>query len=157
MSDSIQFGDYQIRQIDAADTIPIRNSVLRPQRPPEVCVYPGDHDDGAFHVGAFTGEDDLIAIATVLPQAEERFSKFNDAVQHRLRGMAVLPMHRGAGVGRVLLEASLKKSKLAGCDVYWCNARKSATGFYLKSGFETLPEEFDVPDIGPHFVMFKKF
>ena len=155
MSDSMQFGDYQVRLIKAADTISIRNCVLRPHQTPAECEYEGDHGDGAIHLGGLTREGDLIAIATVLPQVEQRFSRFSGAVQHRLRGMAVLPEHRSGGLGRFLLEASLEKSKLAGCEVFWYNARVTAAEFYLKSGFETLEDKFELPGIGPHYVMFK--
>ena len=152
----MQFGDYQIRLIDAADTIPIRNQVLRPHQTPAECEYDGDHDDGAFHFGAFSSADVLIGIASVMPQAEQRFSQFQDATQHRLRGMAVLPDDQGKGLGRALLDSCLEKSRASGCEVFWCNARVTAADFYLKSGFEKLQDEFELPGIGRHYVMFKR-
>ena len=35
----------------------------------------------------------------------------------------------------------------------WCNARLHAVGFYERQGWKVEGDEFDVPDIGPHFVM----
>jgi predicted GNAT family N-acyltransferase len=37
----------------------------------------------------------------------------------------------------------------------WCNARLSAVRFYEKLGFETRGDEFDIPDVGPHVVMWR--
>jgi hypothetical protein len=35
----------------------------------------------------------------------------------------------------------------------WCNARTPAVGFYEKLGFSTIGEEFELPPIGPHYLM----
>ena len=35
----------------------------------------------------------------------------------------------------------------------WCNARTPARGFYERYGFVAEGEEFELPDIGPHFRM----
>jgi hypothetical protein len=35
----------------------------------------------------------------------------------------------------------------------WCNARTPAAGFYGRAGFATEGEEFELPSIGPHFLM----
>ncbi len=35
----------------------------------------------------------------------------------------------------------------------WCNARVVALGFYTKLGLHTEGDEFDIPGIGPHYVM----
>ena len=42
------------------------------------------------------------------------------------------------------------------CSLLWCNARTSAMGFYQNVGFEKIGEEFDIPTVGPHVLMFKK-
>ena len=38
----------------------------------------------------------------------------------------------------------------------WCNARIIAVEFYKKIGFQIKGEEFDIPDIGKHYFMYKK-
>lgn len=38
----------------------------------------------------------------------------------------------------------------------WCNARTVAVGFYSRSGFEVISEEFEIPEAGPHFVKFSQ-
>jgi hypothetical protein len=38
----------------------------------------------------------------------------------------------------------------------WCNARKKAVPFYRNLGFEIISDEFEVPVIGPHYVLYLK-
>ncbi|MBS1503675.1 MAG: GNAT family N-acetyltransferase, partial [Bacteroidetes bacterium] len=38
----------------------------------------------------------------------------------------------------------------------WCNARKKALKFYTNMGFEVISDEFEVPNIGPHRVLYLK-
>jgi len=139
--------------ITAKDTIPIRHAVLRPHQTPEDCVYPGDHVDEAFHFGAFEG-DELVTIASVYPEVETRYGEVGDREQYRLRGMATLPEWRGSGLGKDVLRACVQRCWDDGGQVFWCNARTSAAGFYEGMGFMALPEEFDIPGIGPHRVMY---
>jgi hypothetical protein len=35
----------------------------------------------------------------------------------------------------------------------WCNARQAAVPFYAKNGWHVQGQPFDIPKIGPHFVM----
>jgi len=44
----------------------------------------------------------------------------------------------------------------SGKPLIWCNARTSAVEFYRKLGWEILGTEFDVPDVGPHFHMWRR-
>ncbi len=41
---------FNIRQITAAETIPLRHFVLRPHQPVSACHYPGDDDEANFHM-----------------------------------------------------------------------------------------------------------
>jgi hypothetical protein len=41
-------------------------------------------------------------------------------------------------------------------DCLWCNARIIAVDFYKKQGLETFGEQFEIPLVGNHYVMFKK-
>jgi hypothetical protein len=40
-----------------------------------------------------------------------------------------------------------------GADRVWCNARIAARTLYERAGFQATSEEFNVPEIGPHYVM----
>jgi len=143
-----------IRPITAEETRPLRAAVLRPDQPPEALVYPGDDHPQSLHAGAFEG-DRLVGIATVYPEPlpEEHRGAIPGGGAFRLRGMATLPEVRGAGYGRALLEACFEHIRTHGARVLWCNARVGALDFYERLGLETVGPEFDIPGIGPHYVM----
>ena len=75
-----------------------------------------------------------------------------DAFQ--LRGMATAETMRGHGIGRALVRACMDAARKSGAELLWCNARTSATGFYLKQGFQVMGGEFEIADVGPHFRMY---
>jgi 7-cyano-7-deazaguanine synthase len=70
----------------------------------------------------------------------------------RLRGMAVDPEFRGRGFGRMLMEACQEESRRRGTGL-WCNARVGAIPHYLACGYQRVGEEFEMPAIGPHYML----
>ena len=56
--------------------------------------------------------------------------------------MAVLPEHRGRGVGARMLEAIMEHGRSSGITDFHLSAQVSAAGFYRKMGFETYGEQF---------------
>jgi len=66
--------------------------------------------------------------------------------------MATAPEARGHGFGTALLSACVEHAASAGGEV-WCNARRTAIGFYLNGGFTVVGEPFDIAGIGAHVVM----
>jgi N-acetylglutamate synthase-like GNAT family acetyltransferase len=75
-----------------------------------------------------------------------------DAV--RLRQMAVLPTLQGKGVGRALMQFAENIARDMGYKRIMMHARKTATGFYEKLGYEVTSDEFDEVTL-PHVVMEK--
>lgn len=143
-----------IRPVPADQTYPLRNLVLRPGQPVSACQWPGDEEPDSFHLGAFVDEM-LRAIASVIRQempGDDRTSG-SAARSFRLRGMATHPDYRGQGLGTALLHECISRVRPADGEVLWCNARSRAADFYRRAGFETLGEEFVLPDIGPHLRM----
>ena len=106
-----------------------------------------DGDDAGIHFGAFV-DDDLVGVASMVPEA-----RGGGSGGWRVRGMAVVPEHRGSGIGVDLLRAAVDEAWNLDVPEVWCNARTSAAGFYARHGFETLGDVFELPDIGPHVVM----
>ncbi|HEX7880443.1 MAG TPA: GNAT family N-acetyltransferase [Candidatus Eisenbacteria bacterium] len=143
-----------IRAISAAETRPLRQAVLRPHQRVEELVYPGDDDPRTHHLGAFDGGR-LVGIASIYV---EPMVAMPDAgpTDWRLRGMATAPEMRGTGLGGALLEACIEHSRNHGGTRLWCNARVPAAGFYLRYGFVVHGEEFDLPGIGPHYLMSRR-
>ncbi|MDH3308367.1 MAG: GNAT family N-acetyltransferase, partial [Acidimicrobiia bacterium] len=94
----------QIRRIDAAETRPLRWTVLRPEMAgPDAVVLDGDDDPAGAHFGAFVA-DELVGVGSVFPQPHPDRPAPGD---WRLRGMAVADGRRSLGVGKAVLEACL--------------------------------------------------
>ena len=79
--------------------------------------------------------------------------KNSDTVQ--LRQMAVAPDCRRKGLGRELLLYAEKTAEESRYSVIRMHARKTAVGFYEKSGYIVVGEEFTEVGI-PHFEMMKR-
>ena len=143
----------KVMQISATDTYNIRQKMLRPGRQVNDCIFANDDDDQTIHLGAFI-DGKLVSVASFYFNNNPQF---NANVQYQLRGMATLPDHQNQGLSKELLKFGFPLIKQNFCELVWCNARTSAEGFYTKTGFESIGEVFDIPDIGPHRLMIKKF
>ncbi len=140
-----------VRQIDWKNIaerdalMDLRARVLRTGRPPETARIEGDAHDQTIHVGAFSDEGRLLGVASL-------FEIAGDSGALQLRAMAVEPDIRKGGVGAAVVRW---------CEDYamgrdrnlWCQARVVALGFYARLGWVAEGDEFDVPLVGPHYVM----
>jgi predicted GNAT family N-acyltransferase len=70
--------------------------------------------------------------------------------------MATTEKYRGKGLGNRLVNFAITYLRGQQVNYIWCNARKKALQFYMGVGFEVVSPEFDVPGIGPHYVMYVK-
>lgn len=145
--------ETEIRAITAEETRPLRQQVLRPQQRVEELVFGCDAHPDARHLGAFHREQ-LIGITSVAP--EPMPGQAVDAGAWQMRGMAVLPGAQGQGVGRAIVEACLAHLCSKAARRLWFNARTGAVPFYRALGFEIVGDEFDVPTVGPHYVMTRR-
>jgi GNAT superfamily N-acetyltransferase len=137
--------DLVVREITLAETRPLRHAVLR--RHESVESLAAHEPSGAFAVGVFD-EGALIAVGLVGPDGEPG--------AWRVRGMATAPRARGKGAGTAVLDALVGRAIAAGALRVWCNARTRARSLYERGGFSAVSEAFELPDIGPHFVMERK-
>ena len=55
----------------------------------------------------------------------------------------------------LLLEQAEKEIVEKDGTTIWFNAREKAVNFYKKNGFQIIGSVFDVPSIGPHYLMYK--
>lgn len=141
----------EIKKITAFETIIVRHPVLRPGRPIESCHFDGDDMPTTSHFGLFL-ENQLAGVISVFKIQNKLFSEEN---QYQIRGMAVLSEFQKKGFGEALLEYCENEIRLKSGDLIWFNAREIALGFYEKSGYEILGDPFEIPDIGPHYILFK--
>jgi GNAT superfamily N-acetyltransferase len=131
-----------VREIPIAATRPLRQSILRPhQTAAELAAH--EPEEG-FAVGAFEGGE-LIAVGFI--------GRDGEPGAWRVRGMATVPAARGRGAGTAVLDALVGHARAQGATRVWCNARTPARSLYERAGFVVASDEFELPEIGPHFVM----
>jgi len=121
----------------------IRHRNLRADQPFGSAVY-SDIDELAstMHwIVRLHGE--AVGCATLLEDSKH-------GVGCRVRGMAVDEALRGQHIGVPLLRACMAEAAQRGTGI-WCNARTTAVPFYARSGFRRTGDEFEMPDIGPHY------
>lgn len=143
--------EYEIKIITTAETLPIRQRVLKPHLSADACVNPGDDLPTTFHFGLFL-QGQLVSVATFL---QESHPDFNSGHPYRLRGMATDDNYRGQGLGQKLVRFGVEFLKERRCDLIWFNARIKAFPFYERMGYAYHGSLFDIQDIGPHKVMYK--
>ena len=141
-----------IRFVKVDELLHLRNEVLREGKLTlDECRFPSDDNEGNFHLGYFVN-DELACIASFHPQSYDEFN----GTGYQLRGMATIEKYRGQGFGNQLVNFALVYLRGHKADYLWCNARKKAVHFYNNLGFEVVLPEFEVPGIGPHYVMYVK-
>lgn len=142
-----------IKEVASQETYTVRQQVLRQGKPIESCIFDGDDAPSTFHLGLY--ESGLLAgIVSVFQSAS---SYFNETDQYQMRGMAVLETRQKKGLGEKLVSEAERLVAQKQGKVLWFNAREAATGFYRKLGYKIIGDVFTIGDIGPHYVMFKKF
>jgi len=143
--------DYLLKEIQAEETWPVRHPVLRKGRPLEDVYMEADEKESTFHLGIFY-KTQIVGVASFMEDTHLDFSGY----QSRLRGMAVLPEYRKKGLAEMLLNKGEQLLKEKGRTLLWFNARIAALNFYKTLGYKTIGPEFDIPKVGPHFVMKKE-
>lgn len=141
----------EVREVEPAQVLALRQSVLRPGRALAAAVFDGDDEPGTLHLAAFL-EQDIIGAASLFRRA----FPFEKVLSWQLRGMAVAPELRRQGIGHALLQFCVARVAQRGGGLLWCNARAEAAGFYRVAGFEFVGEEFEIPSVGPHFLMARR-
>lgn len=139
----------RIEEISAEDTYPIRKNILRKNMSLSHVMH-GDLDPETLHLGVFA-EEELVCIGSFMKASFEGLS----GSQYQLRGMAAREESQGKGFGKLLLERAELILSGKGIDIIWCNARITAVEFYEKLGYQAMGKQFEVPQVGAHFKMFK--
>jgi len=113
-------------------------------------MYAGEDDPATLHFAALGPSGEVLAVGSVMAEPHPRDPREGD---WRVRGMATAPELRGLGLGARVLQALEDAARERGARRLWCNARSGAGAFYERAGFVAEGEEFELPDIGAHFVM----
>lgn len=118
-----------IKEITAAETWPIRQKVMWPDKPIEFIQIDGD--DSAVHYGLYTGELLVSVISCFIENEAMQFRKF-----------ATVQEHQGKGIGTSLLNFVIQEAKNKSIKKIWCNARTDKKIFYEKFGLTDTNKGF---------------
>ena len=145
----------EVTAIEVVDVPPeathdLRREVLRGGNPDSDVNFPEDHVNGAFHLGARAGDGTLLGVASFSPRETEHRPARS---AYQLRGMAVLEIHQGLGIGKRLLDEAAARLRNLGIEVLWANGRDSALGFYERWGMQVVGDGFVNPGGIPHHVV----
>lgn len=122
--------DYTITHITAADALPIRHSVMWPDKSIDFVKLP--NDDKGVHYGIFGG-DALISVVSL----------FIDGSTAQFRKFATLQAHQGKGFGALLLNHVILEATNQGVTEIWCNARIEKANYYKRFGLKEKGEPFE--------------
>ncbi|WP_297431077.1 GNAT family N-acetyltransferase [Sulfurimonas sp.] len=141
----------QIKNIPVEKTYTVRLNVLRPHQSISDCQYDGDTDELTKHFGAYL-DNKLIGIVSIY---KSKIKHIDDKNCWQIRAMAIIKNIRKKGYASSLLKVAETYALKNGANYIWCNARISAIGFYEKHNYKLYGDEFNVKDIGPHYIMIK--
>jgi len=154
-----------VERIPTVASYPLRHAILRPHQGIDAVVWERDDEPGTATFGAVDSESGaIVGVATVFREP----APFDPAAvglaagaggketTWRLRGMATCEDLQGRGIGSMVLKAVLDHVAAEGGDLVWCNARVGAIAFYKRAGFETWGDEWELPSIGSHIVMWQR-
>jgi GNAT superfamily N-acetyltransferase len=136
--------------VDAGAGRALRSEVLRPHEPQGTPMYVREDDPATLHFAALGGDGEVLSVGSAMADPHPRDPREGD---WRVRGMATAPAARGRGLGRQVLTALEAAARERGAWRLWCNARSGARAFYEHAGFAVEGEQFELPEIGPHFLM----
>lgn len=143
--------DLAFKSLSPDAILNLRHQVLRIGKPLSTAHFDGDHDDFTFHLGCiFNGE--VVGCVSLMAKQHPDFEEIKS---YQLRGMAVDEKCRGMNIGRQLLKFAESKMQSEQVKLIWCNVRTSAEMFYTKNNYQRLGNVFDIPNIGPHVLMYK--
>lgn len=123
-----------IKRIDWQQALPVRHQVLWPTESPDFCKV--EADDSAMHYGYFVKQQ-LVAVASI----------YIDGEKARLRKFATLKEYQSQGIGAQLVAHILTDLAAARVNVFWCDARATAVGFYQRCGLKIDGELFYKSDV----------
>jgi len=143
--------DILVESVRLEDIIDIRHQILRQGQSRSSCYYPEDSYKKTIHYAA-KNENEIIGCASIYKESHPDFTLKQS---WRIRGMAVINQYQGQNIGAQLLETCINYAILQKAGIIWCNARINAVKFYKNAGFKIIGDEFEIENIGPHFLMAK--
>ena len=146
--------DFVVKPVEASTLYELRRRVLRGNDPEKSVDDDRDADATSLHLGGFLN-DRLVVSASFYP-SEAPVHK--DLVSYQLRYMATDFDVQGAGYGAQVLAVASQELASRGAQQLWANARDTALGFYLATGWSVVEgsEHLSPYTQLPHTVIMKK-
>jgi GNAT superfamily N-acetyltransferase len=127
--------EFRVDRVSATELHDLRRRVLRENDATKSVDEPRDADPTSLHfAGILDGR--VVVSASFYPMTAPVRP---DLVSYQLRYMAVDGDVQGHGYGARVLDAAEPALREAGAEQLWANARDTALGFYLKTGWELIP------------------
>ncbi len=139
----------QVKEVGAEATYDLRARVLRDDGPDAEVRFSCDDDPATIHL-AVCDRGRPVAVASLVPAPTELRP---GRAGWRLRGMAVEPALQARGLGTLLLDAAVERSRAAGAEVLWAHGRDSALGFYRRRGWSVEGDGYLEVGIPHHTVV----
>jgi GNAT superfamily N-acetyltransferase len=120
-----------VRRVSAKELLALRRRVLRADNPESSVEDPRDGEEASRHFGGFLGPRVVASaswFSSLAPVSPELRS-------YQLRYMAIDFDVQGRGYGGLVVDAALKELRSLGVEQVWANARDSALGFYVATGW----------------------
>jgi GNAT superfamily N-acetyltransferase len=121
---------FRIEEVSADVVWPVRHTVMYPEMNFESIKLEEDAD--GIHLALYGDANILISVVSLFKKPGElQFRKF-----------ATLKDYQGKGYGSALLKYIVDYAGINNINRIWCNARKNATGFYKRAGFQETNQVF---------------
>lgn len=141
-------GELSIQRADPASLHELRRRVLRENNPAASVDFPGDHEATSLHFAGVIDGRVVVSASFYLEPAPVR----PELVSYQLRFMAVDVDAQGKGYGAAVLDEAQSVLRALGAQQLWANARDSALGFYVATGWTVIEGSANISSISnlPH-------
>jgi L-Ala-D/L-Glu epimerase len=141
-------GELRVENVDPRVLYDLRRRILRGNDPESSVDFVDDDAPTARHFAGLV-DDRVVVSASFFPGAAPIRPAL---VSYQLRFMAVDFDVQGMGFGSVVLEAAEAQLRALGAQQLWANARDTALGFYVATGWTPIEGSENVSPLSklPH-------
>lgn len=147
--------NFKVKKVRLDEIVDLRWRVLRQPkgRSFETAYTQEDFYVSTYHFGVFTEDGKLVCCGSFLRENLNR-----EIGGYQLRFMATDKSCRGKGAGSALLGFAKETldREYGKLKYFWCNAREESVEFYEKTGWTTVGDKFEIPEVGMHIKMKKQ-
>jgi GNAT superfamily N-acetyltransferase len=126
--------EFRVAPVEPPLLYELRRRVLRGNDPAQDVAEPRDFESTALHYGGFL--DDVLVVSASFYRSS--WPERPELVGYQLRYMATDFVVQGQGYGALVLDAATTTLRELGADLVWANARDTALGFYISTGWSVV-------------------